>query len=657
MAAAACGPLLDDGRVPTVVDPACGTGALLRAALAVLLDAGVPVAAAASALHGVELDPVAVALCRAALDVDLRRAARARAVVADRGADAGVGAGTDGRVGGHSRARIRRGDALLGPVPALAPDDLLDEHAAADPHAADPHAADPAAFAWHRAFPDVLARPDGCREPVTGWRGGFDVVLANPPWERWKVHARDWAGVPPPELRGTRAKASAQVREAGRHPLSGRGEVNAYLPFLETCWRLLAPDGRAAVVVPAGVATDRSASRLVLALVASGSLERLRALEEGEAAFSDVSARVPVAVVHLRHGAGRAAAEGGVAAAGEGCGCPPAVVETRGGGRWPLDAALMRLVGPNVPTVPLCAGRAEHDLLRSTHERWPVLVPRDPAGEPVEDGQGWRARFVTPLHMSRDARHFRTAPGPGLLPLWEAKHAALLDHRGGSVGQPRYWVPEELMAARHADLWARGWLAGFRNVSVADGVRTLLPCALPRVGVGNSLPLVDSPHLALLLALLAGAPVDHLLRARHSGANLNFFKLEQLPLPPPQRFERRGRDGVPFGVHVLAALVGAMVWHDDGPHGLADELRARLGVHLPPRGPGGGDRAGRARARARLDAAAAWALGWDAAQLRTAFAGFGRWRAREEAEYGRFVARDDALAAHEEWCDLLGDPG
>ena len=52
-----------------------------------------------------------------------------------------------------------------------------------------------------------------------------------------------------------------------------------------------------------------------------------------------------------------------------------------------------------------------------------------------------------------------------------------------------------------------------------------------------SLPLVSAPRLPLLLAALASLPVDHLARCRHAGANLNFFKLEQVPVPPPSAYD------------------------------------------------------------------------------------------------------------------------
>ena len=41
------------------------------------------------------------------------------------------------------------------------------------------------------------------------------------------------------------------------------------------------------------------------------------------------------------------------------------------------------------------------------------------------DGNPWQVRLLTPLHMTRDAVHFHSAAGPGLVPLWEAKHAPI----------------------------------------------------------------------------------------------------------------------------------------------------------------------------------------------------------------------------------------
>ena len=604
------------GRAAAVVDPACGSGALLVAALDRLVALGGRPDVAVAALHGVDADPAAVAVCRA------RVLARAAA----------LGAGVAPAV---VEARIVTGDALLGPSPR----------------------SPGAGLVWHETFPAVLDRDGAPSEPVTGWRGGFDAVLANPPWERLKVTLRDWAGLPPPRLRADRAAGARSLRDAGRHPLTGAGELNAYLPFVETCWRLLAPAGRAAVVVPEGIAADRSAAALLRAVLDAGALEVLHLLDPPQTLFQGVSRRVRVAVVVL--GAGpHVARPGRVARVAVGVADPDAPPPGR---TWTLDGPTVRRVNPNTGTAPLYGTARDAALVGAVHDRLPVLLRR-PEGPAAPDDDPWQVRLITPLHMTRDARWFHDAPADGLLPLWEAKHAGLLDHRGGGTAGHRYWVPEELVHERFADLVGRGWLAGYRNVTTSDSPRTLLPTPLPVAGVGNSLPLLSAPRLPLLLAALASLPADYVVRQKHAGPNLNFFKLEQVPLPPPSAYDVPApwQPDVTLATWVLRRLAAACRW-DGALTALAAELREQ-GVTVPdpdgatPEGadpPDGADPQDaaavpvRALALAELDAAHAVLYGFGRADLEHVLTTFPALRARQEARYGRFLTADLALAAHD----------
>jgi len=592
-----------------LLDPACGPGALLRAAFARLVALGATPADALAALHGVDLDPVALALCRAVLAVDALEA----------GLDGPLAAVLDGL-----GRRIVAGDALLGPVPGRAG-----------------LPADPEGLDWSAAFPRVLAVPGAPAEPVTGWRGGFDAIVLNPPWERLKVAGRDWAGRPPERLREERASAARSVRESGRHPLVGAGEVNAYLPFVETAWRLLAPGGRAAAVVPAGIVSDRSSSALLRALLAAGALESVDVLAADRAYFHGVSARVGAAVVVLRAGVHGPPQERPASVAigvlgPDGDRAPLA---------WPVDAAGVALVNPNTHTLPAFGSAAEARVVQEVHRRVPVLVRRAADGSVLADA--WQLRLITPLHMTRDARWFSAAPGPGLVPLWEAKHAGLLDHHGGGTSGPRYWVPSALVEARFGELAERGWLAGYRNVTTAAAPRTLLPCALPVVGVGNSLPLLSAPRLPLLLAALASLPVDHVARCRHAGANLNFFKLEQVPVPPPSAYDAPAPWDPTVTVErwVLERFALAVAW-TPSLSALAAELGA-LGVAVPsleqPVAAGV-----RARAFAELDAAHALLLGLTRRDLEVVLATFTELRRREERSTGCFATAARLLGAYDE---------
>jgi hypothetical protein len=599
-----------------VCDPACGTGPLLRAAFARLCALGAPPRAALDAVHGVDDDPVAVHLARTVLAVE----------ATDAGAPCAPADLID---------RLVVGDALLGPTPTLP-------------------AAGPGGLAWHAAFPGVLADPLAAADPLTGWRGGFGAVVANPPWERLKVTGRDWQHRPPEDLRALRAAAARGLREAGRHPLTGAGEINAYLPFVETCWRLLAPDGHAGIVVPAGIAADRSAARLLDAILDAGALARLHLLAHTTAVFGGVSPRVGVAVVVLRSGA--------CGAVGDGVPRPPAEVavglvdpgEDPAGRSWPLPRDLPRLVNPNTGTLPLFTTARDAALVTTAHRTLPVLVRRDVGGVVVDSP--WQVRLVTPLHMTRDARWFAPGPGPGLVPLWEAKHAGLLDHRGGGRAGFRYWVPRALVEDRYGDLAARGWLAGYRNVTTTEAPRTLLPTGLPVAGVGNSLPLLDAPLLPLLLAVLASLPVDHLVRQKHAGANLNFFKLEQVALPAPQVYDAPAPwdPATTLAAWVLDRFVCAHAWDGDLA-GLAAEVTA-LGTRVPPDRAARRSAAVRAGALADLDAAHAVLLGWDRSDLAHVLAGFPALRARDVAATGRYATAERVLAAHDRLTGAAG-PG
>ena len=58
-------------------------------------------------------------------------------------------------------------------------------------------------FHWHLEFPDVFLLPEENQEAEnqhTGWNGGFDVMLSNPPWERVKLQEKEWFASRDPEI-------------------------------------------------------------------------------------------------------------------------------------------------------------------------------------------------------------------------------------------------------------------------------------------------------------------------------------------------------------------------------------------------------------------------------------------------------------------------
>src|SRR5690606_26177446 len=180
-----------------VCDPACGSGRFLLAAARrlaarlVALDGRAHVEAMAAVIerciYGVDVDPIALELCRLGLHVE---------------------------AGGRARHdRLRCGDALLG-----APAEHAPSWAAADawcaalisPATADDRDRARALANAHRFFHWSLAFPEAI--------GGFDVVVGNPPWEMLEQ--------PGDEPLPSRAEAQRLIAGSGRLPIGAAARKN-----------------------------------------------------------------------------------------------------------------------------------------------------------------------------------------------------------------------------------------------------------------------------------------------------------------------------------------------------------------------------------------------------------------------------------------------
>jgi hypothetical protein len=146
-----------------------------------------------------------------------------------------------------------------------------------------------------------------------------------------------------------------------------------------------------------------------------------------------------------------------------------------------------------------------------------------------------------------------------MLPLYEAKMVHHYDHRWATYEHdgttrdmtpaehddpaalplPRYWVDEREVTSRLAGKWKHDWLLGFRDITNTTNERTVIAAMIPATAVGNKLPLLLSevPQKSILAALLSSFALDFLARQKLGGTTLNFFYVEQLAVPAPERFE------------------------------------------------------------------------------------------------------------------------
>lgn len=420
-------------------------------------------------------------------------------------------------------------------------------------------------FHWALEFPEVFADDQG-----------FDCVLGNPPWERFKLNEKEYFAVHDPDIvaapnvaarqrliatlvdrnprlaerfAGDQRAEEAQskfVRTSSRFPLTAVGEVNTYALFAEHCRSLLARSGSAGIICPTGIATDNSTRRFFGDLSKTGALASLFDFENSDAIFPEVHRSYKFCLLTMT-GALTPHSEFAFF-------CTSTWHLQEPLRRFHLSPADIELLNPNTRTCPIFRTWADASLTKAIYHRVAVWVNDGTADNP------WGVSFQQMINMGHDSDLFQPAPGPGLVPLYEAKMLHQYDHRWATydsgeirdlapaekadpefVVTPRYWVPQREVKTRLAGRWNRRWLLGFRDIARNTDERTAIISVLPRVGVGHKAPLImpseQEPHLeACLLANANALLLDYVARQKVGGTSLSFFILKQLPILVPQAY-------------------------------------------------------------------------------------------------------------------------
>jgi hypothetical protein len=363
-------------------------------------------------------------------------------------------------------------------------------------------------FHWWLAFPQVASK------------GGFSVMLGNPPWEQLQLNEEEFFANRAPSIAALagdkRKKAIADLEHSApwlweqfhsarrqndaanlyfraglRFPLAAFGKLNTYALFSEAFLQAISPNGRAGFIVPTGIATDDSTKAYFERIAVGGYLRSLLCLENEEFVFPSVHHSFRFALLTL---------------GGHPSSAPASLVffarnaeqlhDTRR--RFALRPDEFALINPNTRTCPVFRSERDAELTKKLYRTTPVLIL-----EAVTNEEGvvlkpevnpWCISFSQGLfNMTSDSELFADTPSVvGLakrLPLYEAKMIHQFDHRwatyvdvaGGTAGEvetvdvsdaqksdpayavrPRYWVDEREVLARTARVpsrVARTWLA------------------------------------------------------------------------------------------------------------------------------------------------------------------------------------------------------
>ena len=144
-------------------------------------------------------------------------------------------------------------------------------------------------FHWHLEFPDVFrvsAEQETPENEETGWNGGFDVVLGNPPWEQ--LEQQD-SVILDKVIEGVKHF----IERSGKFLFTGKGRKNLYGLFAELASQELSRTGNIGLVLPTGILQDKPAASLTEALAQTARISSVydfqnrRETKDGEKWFPD----------------------------------------------------------------------------------------------------------------------------------------------------------------------------------------------------------------------------------------------------------------------------------------------------------------------------------------------------------------------------------
>jgi hypothetical protein len=421
-------------------------------------------------------------------------------------------------------------------------------------------------FHWHLVFPDVFYVEKEPENEQTGWSGGFDVIIGNPPWERVKLQEKEWFAVYRPDIAKApsatirkrliqtlkeedeklldefflaRRKSECELlflRESGLFPLCGRGDINTYAVFAELSTRLINRTGSIGIIIPSGIATDDTTKFFFQSINERNTLVSLFDFENKKAFFPDVHSNMKFCLMTL-NGIERTKTGGALFVS-----FAHSVADIHDENKiFELTKDEIALLNPDTKTYAIFRSRLDAEITKNIYRRVPILI-----NEKLNTNN-WGIWYNRMFDMSNDSGLFRTKTqlidagwkmegnrfvldGKKYLPLVEAKTLYLYDHRAADVvlseaavvrqGQsqelstiehsnpfrystPRFWIHEECVAEFIEENANSDWFLGWRDITSTTNERTVISSIIPYSAVGNKYILIHSKNISKFHCLYA----------------------------------------------------------------------------------------------------------------------------------------------------------
>jgi Alw26I/Eco31I/Esp3I family type II restriction m6 adenine DNA methyltransferase len=414
-------------------------------------------------------------------------------------------------------------------------------------------------FDWAQNFPEIMAR------------GGFDIILGNPPWNAVKPFEKEFFMryhpkltrygadkiesrtiirqlLGQPEIKSLWEEYANLIRIESQifknqfryqtAPILGKrtsGDLNYYKLFLERAHALTHPEGFIGFIVPSGFYSDAGAKGLRELYFDHGRVHWIINFENRRGIFPDVhrSFKFILLVAEKSGPTQQFHAQFMLH--------DPAILQNGDLKSLTLNWPLMKRFSPESYSVIECRTPMDGQILTKILDRHPLLLENHPTIGTV--------KFKREFDISLDSRYFR-APTPANLqaglPLWEGK---MIEQFTPYFSRDlRYCVSQADVAAKlgkdqNLKPEYTEYRLAFRAVAASTNRRSMIATILPpNVVCGNSLitlqnfdqkqEILSLDQRLYLCAVFNSAVFDYLLRLKIN-TNLNMFFIYQMPVPIP----------------------------------------------------------------------------------------------------------------------------
>jgi hypothetical protein len=382
-------------------------------------------------------------------------------------------------------------------------------------------------FHWGYEFDEIINQ-----------RGGFDVIITNPPWEVFQTSEKEFFQEYVPTIQKNKIRIedwkkqqatlmqNATLRKAwldysNKFPhvskyfktalqyknqlsvVNGKNvgsKINLYSYFVEQCFNLLRGGGRCGIITPGSIYTDLGVKQLREMLLSQTKLDTLLGLSNEKFIFDGVHHAQRFCILVFEKGGRTESFKSSFRINPR-----EAVSPER------LDTFLNDEAEHLQISVPLIYRLAPDSLsIMEFKNGTDIRIAEKMLSFPLlgEEIEGkWNLTLTTEFNMTTDSGLFKPKPGSGRLPLYEGKMIHQFDHRWG---EPKYWLDEkeaagELRAARSRYITQvakrlgldgddtlpllldyKMYRVAFRDVAASTNERTMIMTVLP--------PNVFCPH-------------------------------------------------------------------------------------------------------------------------------------------------------------------